>query len=54
LILAIDLALNMVTKLLNRFELINPKSSTASLDLKRGVGFIETVFFFEFGRDIYI
>jgi len=32
----------------------NPKSFSASLDFRRGVGFIETFFFFEFGSDIYI
>jgi hypothetical protein len=32
----------------------NPKSFSASLDLKRGVGFVEKVFFFEAGSDIYI
>ena len=33
---------------------INPKSFITSLDFSRGVGFIEKVFFFEIGRDIYI
>ena len=32
----------------------NPKSSNASIDLKRGVGYLETVLFFEIGCDIYI
>jgi hypothetical protein len=32
----------------------SPKSFSASLNFNRGVGFIKTVFFFEFGRDIYI
>jgi len=31
----------------------NPKSFNVSLDFRRGLGFIETIFFFEVGSDIY-
>jgi len=42
--------------LINSFQaqiFITPKSFSTSLDFSRGVGFIETVFFFEVGSDIY-
>jgi len=35
-------------------SLLIPKSFSAQLDFSRGVGFVEKVFFFEAGSDIYI